>query len=198
MKALCPDCKHKFNIPKEYVGKQIKCPKCTHLFKFIAPEEVCENCGCIIGNIEKAYVFQERIVCAKCDKKLRQEKQLVVRRDTTNIIPVETSLANQASVPNNISHTNIFIARDIRKKDGIPRCQLCGHPMKNRIVSKGNAAGIAAALLCFFAGVWITIAGFFCGGPFIGIPLCICALFMGGKRQKVLKCQNCGAIADRA
>jgi hypothetical protein len=39
---------------------------------------------------------------------------------------------------------------------------------------------------------------FFCGGPIIGIPLCICALFMGGKRLKVLKCGNCGAITERA
>ena len=198
MVTLCPNCKHKFDVPQEYIGKQIKCPKCKTSYKFIAPEELCENCGRIIGNLEQACVFQGRIVCNECDKKLRQEKQLVVRQNTSDVIPVEAKVANKANIPSAIGPTNIFIAGDTRIKDGIPHCQLCGSTMNKRTISKVNAAGIAAALLCFAAGVWITVAGFFCGGPFVGIPLCICALFMGGKRQRVWKCRNCGAAAERA
>jgi len=35
--------------------------------------EICESCGRIIGIAEQAYVYEGRIVCEQCDKKLRQE-----------------------------------------------------------------------------------------------------------------------------
>ena len=36
-------------------------------------EEICEECIGIIGLAEQAYVYDGRIVCEQCDKKLRQE-----------------------------------------------------------------------------------------------------------------------------
>jgi len=36
-------------------------------------EEICESCGRIIGIAEQAYVYEGRIACEQCDKKLRQE-----------------------------------------------------------------------------------------------------------------------------
>lgn len=36
-------------------------------------EEICEECSGIIGLAEQAYVYEGRIVCEQCDKKLRQE-----------------------------------------------------------------------------------------------------------------------------
>ncbi|MHC4460333.1 MAG: hypothetical protein ACYS6W_04365 [Planctomycetota bacterium] len=36
-------------------------------------DEICENCGGIISPFEQAFVYQGRIVCEKCDKKLRGE-----------------------------------------------------------------------------------------------------------------------------
>jgi len=38
-------------------------------------DEVCENCGGIIGILDQAFVYQGRVVCEKCDKKLRAEPQ---------------------------------------------------------------------------------------------------------------------------
>ena len=38
-------------------------------------DEICENCGGIIGIFEQAFVHKGRIVCEKCDKKLRGEPQ---------------------------------------------------------------------------------------------------------------------------
>ena len=32
MVTLCPNCKHQFDIPKEYINKEIMCPKCNRLF----------------------------------------------------------------------------------------------------------------------------------------------------------------------
>ena len=36
-------------------------------------DEICENCGGIIDLFEQAFVYQGRVVCEKCDKKLRGE-----------------------------------------------------------------------------------------------------------------------------
>lgn len=38
-------------------------------------DEICENCGGIIGILDQAFVYQGRVVCEKCDKKLRAEPQ---------------------------------------------------------------------------------------------------------------------------
>jgi len=40
-------------------------------------EEICEECGRIIGIAEQAYIYKGRIVCEQCDRKLREE----VRQD---------------------------------------------------------------------------------------------------------------------
>ena len=40
-------------------------------------DEICENCGGIIGILDQAFVYQGRVVCEKCDKKLRGEPQKI-------------------------------------------------------------------------------------------------------------------------
>jgi hypothetical protein len=79
----------------------------------------------------------------------------------------------------------------------IPKCNLCGGKMVKTTISTGNVMGIVIALLVLIVGLYITFSALFCGGPLIGIPLCILALFMGGNRKNILKCQNCGAAVDR-
>lgn len=78
-----------------------------------------------------------------------------------------------------------------------PICKLCGGPMKKTVVSNGNCAGITIALVVFFVGLAI-IFMFPVIGWILGPVIMIGALFMGGKRRKVWKCTQCGAINDRA
>jgi hypothetical protein len=66
--------------------------------------------------------------------------------------------------------------------------------MRKAVVSSGNATGIAGALIVALLGVLLCLTGI---GALVGIPMVICALFMGGKRRKVWKCQNCGYVFDR-
>ncbi len=40
-------------------------------------DEICENCGGTISLLEQAFVYQGRIVCEKCDKKLRSEAKKI-------------------------------------------------------------------------------------------------------------------------
>lgn len=35
--------------------------------------KTCENCGSIIGNLEKSYVFEDHVVCSECHKKLKNQ-----------------------------------------------------------------------------------------------------------------------------
>lgn len=73
------------------------------------------------------------------------------------------------------------------------KCHLCGSSLVKTTISKGNASGIALALVVLFIGILILLTGW---GAIIGIPLCICALFMGGRRIKVLRCPKCGATTE--
>jgi len=136
--------------------------------------EHCENCGNVIGRLEQAFVHEGHIVCEKCYEKLKNGaiSQAVTKSKSAKVI--DTTQLSQ------------------------PRCNLCGGAMVKKTVSSGNVAGIALALLVLAAGLFLTFGGLFCGGPFIGIPLCILALFMGGKRSKVLKCEKCGNTVPRA
>ncbi len=52
MKALCPHCERKLNIPDKYIGREAKCPKCSKRFtvtseglkaKFLEPENKTEH-----------------------------------------------------------------------------------------------------------------------------------------------------------
>ena len=195
MITLCPNCKNKFDVPQEYIGKQIKCSKCNETFNFIAPEELCENCGCVIGILEQAHIYQNKIVCDNCDKILQQEIQLTAQQNTTNF-PTEADITKNQNAVDDLNITNVFITGRLRKAEGKPRCQLCGSLMKKKTIRKKTIIGIAISILCFFMGILITFVGFIWGGPIIGIPICIFALFIGGKKVKVFKCKNCAAIVQ--
>lgn len=75
-----------------------------------------------------------------------------------------------------------------------PMCQLCGGFMKPKKITIDQTSGLAKALICFAIGVILTLTFF---GAVIGVPLMIVSLFMGGRRQKILRCVDCGATANR-
>ena len=72
----------------------------------------------------------------------------------------------------------------------VPMCHLCHAPLAKKTITTGNASGLALGFICLGAGICLCVTGV---GIIIGVPLIICALFMGGKRQKFLCCPNCGA-----
>jgi hypothetical protein len=76
---------------------------------------------------------------------------------------------------------------------GAPACHACGGSMRKTVMSSGNCSGIAGALLVLTAGLVIFVAlpviGWIIGGLLI-----VCALFMGGKRQKIWRCNACRAF----
>ncbi len=78
-----------------------------------------------------------------------------------------------------------------------PVCPLCGGQMKKAVVSSGNCSGIVLALIVFVVGIVIFFVVPVVGwvlGPIISLA----ALFMGGKRQKVWRCRQCGTVVNRA
>jgi hypothetical protein len=77
-----------------------------------------------------------------------------------------------------------------------PACHLCASPLEATVVSAGNVQGIAVALIVFCIGVVIFVLIPVIGWV-IGPIICFCALFMGGKRQKVWRCTACRATTPR-
>ncbi len=78
-------------------------------------------------------------------------------------------------------------------------CKHCGGSMRKNTRSFGNFVGIIGALLLFVLGVFIFFAFMLTIiGAIIGLLLILMSLGMGGKRQKIWKCTNCGYYFKRA
>lgn len=129
--------------------------------------ETCTNCDRTIGKLEQAHLYENQIVCIDCIRRLSPQS------DSQNLLG-----------------TTPPPCKPVKRND--LQCHICGGRLKNKTVSSGNATGLAGALIVLLIGIVLCATGL---GAIIGIPLIICALFMGGKRHKVLKCVNCGAIA---
>jgi hypothetical protein len=75
-------------------------------------------------------------------------------------------------------------------------CQQCGGAMRRKKISEGNCSGLAIAMIAFCIGVglfFIPVLGWVFG-PLV----CVCALFMGGRKRRVWKCKKCGSVIERA
>lgn len=73
-------------------------------------------------------------------------------------------------------------------------CHQCGGKMKKKVQSSGNCSGIALALVLIAVGLALCATGI---GALLGVPIIICALFVGGKRKKIWKCTKCGYLFER-
>lgn len=73
-------------------------------------------------------------------------------------------------------------------------CKQCGGRMTKSVQSGGNCLGIALALVLVAVGVGLCLTVV---GAIVGLPIIICALFVGGRRRKVWKCQKCGCLVER-
>lgn len=91
MITKCPHCNTKFKAHDDLKGRKTKCPKCERLFTIVEFSsarkvgagqndiplnglEICTSCKRTIGRLEKAYVFNDEIVCRECNEKLRSAK----------------------------------------------------------------------------------------------------------------------------
>lgn len=84
----------------------------------------------------------------------------------------------------------------LEKKELI--CQQCGGDMLQTNHSSGNFTGILKAMIIFFLGLFVLFAFFWTLiGIIIGVLLMIMSLGMGGNREKIWKCQNCGYYFKR-
>ena len=91
-----------------------------------------------------------------------------------------------------------FIERilSLEKKELL--CKQCGSEMLQTNHSSGNFTGILKAFIIFFLGLFVLIAFFWTLiGIIIGVLLMLMSLGMGGKREKIWKCPNCGYYFKR-
>jgi hypothetical protein len=143
--------------------------------------ENCANCGEVIGNLETPFVFKEQVVCRKCHQKISSP--------VPPPVPVFTAIP--PAVPMNYQAPQ----QQIPTPTYGPQCNLCGGLLVKKVISSGNCSGLLIGLILVIVGLLISLTGI---GLILGIPIMILGLFCGGKRRKVLKCAQCGAIVDRA
>jgi len=82
IKTQCPHCQARFKVPEKHKGRRAKCSKCGKPFVITAFVESttvqqCASCGRKIGEAEKAYISDNRILCVQCDERLRPESKQV-------------------------------------------------------------------------------------------------------------------------
>ena len=63
-------------------------------------------------------------------------------------------------------------------------CRQCGGRMKKAVQSSGNCLGIAIALILLAVGIGLCFTGI---GAILGVPIAICALFVGGETKEGLE-----------
>ena len=79
------------------------------------------------------------------------------------------------------------------------KCQQCGGRMAKTTASSGFCLGQLVSLIVFLIGLFITVFFFLTIiGPIIGALMMAAALFVGGTKRKVWKCEHCGCIFERA
>ena len=148
--------------------------------------ETCANCGRTIGKLEAGHIYRDQIVCAACIQRLATPAPEPAEHIEAELTPAE-AMAQAAAAPQKSA---------TRRSGGGPKCQLCGGRMVRKVKSSGNCLGIALALIIFVVGIviffMIPVIGWV-----IGPLICLCALFIGGKRSKVWQCVRCKAVAAR-
>lgn len=117
IKFQCGHCGHRIAIARRHLGKLVGCPECgqvthpldEHLVngraKSRAASHCCANCGQTIGKLQKLHLWENKIVCGACQKKLAAEvvpapvqvvatvaPRAVARRELTSNLPAETDL----------------------------------------------------------------------------------------------------------
>jgi hypothetical protein len=143
--------------------------------------EQCTNCSGTIGNLETAYLFNGSVVCGICDKKLREPTH---SEAITHAIPSPIIQVPQT--------TRVF------RSTAFPVCQFCGGEMVRSKIGRGLILRLFFNLSLIFWGLILTIFLWFTIiMPIIGITMILLGLFRSSNRKKVLKCTQCGAVADR-
>jgi predicted Zn finger-like uncharacterized protein len=103
MKTQCPHCQAKLKAPDGATGKKVNCPKCNQPF-VISPlikdniVEVCSNCSKEIRELEQACVFNGKIVCGECDRKLRNSGNVQLLSSKKPQEDLQTDTKNQVDV----------------------------------------------------------------------------------------------------
>jgi hypothetical protein len=178
----CPHCQQSLEAPDEMCGETTNCPSCDRIIQI--PDHQPRNCEESLFQSEPHDIpsVKETKTCPYCGE------------------PILISAIK-------CKHCGEFLAQrqgnrrlEPQKRDlalGKPTCQQCGGKMNKTVVSSGNCSGIVLALIAFCVGIIIAFAIPVIGWV-IGPLICIGALFMGGKRNKVWKCAQCSSVINRA
>lgn len=147
-----------------------------------------------------------KIICPNCQKEYHLPDHAAGKKarckQCSSVFRIESSRDNRpvAQAVQTQTQTQTPKVKTSQKpkvvNSNLQTCKICGGPLVRKKISRGNAAGIAMALIVFAIGLALCFT-FPCAGIFIGFPMMICSLFMGGKREKVLCCKHCKAIAAK-
>jgi hypothetical protein len=186
----CPHCEQSLEIPEDMFGQTVECPSCNGSIQLPEPEPQAEK----TPPLQPKYPApspsslppqKESRDCPFCGEKI-----LAIARKCKHC--GEFLDGTRPTQMQSISQSKPYPSTETDK----PVCQLCGAGMSETVVSSGNCSGIVVALIAFAIGILITVF-LPVVGIIIGPIICFCALFMGGKRQKVWKCTNCASLVDR-
>lgn len=143
--------------------------------------EICENCGKVIGLKETTCLYQQKVVCEPCHTKLVMIDSGI--QPKVEIVVAQKSQIVQKSKVKRVEYRG-------------PTCQYCGGPMKKTSTGTDPVLHLIAAFILFCFGIFLIVV-FPVFGWLIGGTIVVMSLVKGSGYKKVLKCRECGALADR-
>ena len=128
----CGRCGHRIAIQKRQLASVIVCPDCGAVTHPIAeqvikrrssakpqvaaapgpPRQICANCGNLIGRLQKLRLWDNRIVCDPCHRKLAGEAAIRVAPITRVVRRIPRTIVDSAEAPT--PHLLAMIARPLR------------------------------------------------------------------------------------
>ena len=110
IKFQCGHCGHRIAIARRHLGKLVGCPDCglvthpldEHLIKgrakSPAASHCCANCGQTIDRLQKLHLWENKIVCGACQKKLAAEAAPAPVQVVATVAPRAVARREPASI----------------------------------------------------------------------------------------------------
>lgn len=165
IKFRCGHCGHRIAIAPRNLGKLVSCPECggvthpierhlgaSHLRSHDA-SHCCANCGQAIGKLQKLHLWENRIVCGGCQRKLAAEA-------APASLPAATKVTAVPAVP--VQRAPRFEA-DVQ---GLAR------PFRGGLFGAMVGLCVAAAAMYGALSLLKDVAGLIAGIAFGGLALC--------------------------
>ncbi len=138
--------------------------------------EICSNCGALIGQLETPEVWKDHVVCSACHARLVASEQDSPAADETQVVGSQKANGSRLPIPSSIyCHGCGSLIHSTS-----PACPNCGAAQgRARLMGESDKLILPAFLLCFFLGL-LGLHRFYVGKAGTGIAMLLLSVITFG------------------